>query len=472
MDASWFLSLAGIAGSGAVVVGAWLLTYALHSTALLLAAWGVTSLRWFGWSPAARQVIWRVALVAGVLTSAAQVAAPALSRGNVLRLTDSARRSVAAVQVLQRRAVPEGSEASAVPNAPRALHSDALLGALDARGIALPSAFDGSAIRVMVFTISRAAIAVAAWGLVALVLVTRMAMTRRRLMESLADRRAAPSSLAAGALRHLTALAGVRRTVALSTSDALPAPAAISSREIVLPTRALRDLSLAEQEGVLAHELAHVVRHDTRWLQLAAWIERLAWFQPLNRVARRQMQLHAEFAADAWAVQLTRQPLALARALARVAEWVAASPAGDRYGATGAAATAGADGSPLVERVRRLTTSPRGGDGSHRLGGRWAVGVMTAAASLALAFLPRIDAGGTARHPALVAEEERFDVRLADTPQRREAPLGARPDDRGATWSGTQVRIVRVGNPALRLVPLPGLPANPRRILVIARQVS
>lgn len=459
MDASWllggFLPLASWAGSGAVVVSAWLLTYAVHSTALLLAAWGVTSMRALRWSPAARLTIWRVALVAGVLTSAAQVAAPVLSRGRVLHLTESARASVAAVQVLQ-RATPSrefGEQARRSPAEP---------------ADAPPTAFDGTAIRVLVFTISRAAIAVAAWGFVAVILVARMSRQRRRLMSSLADRRAAPGSLAARALQHLATRAGVRRQVALSTSEALPAPAAISSHEIVLPLRALRDLSLAEQEGVLAHELAHVVRRDTGWLQLAAWIERLAWFQPLNRVARRQMQLHAEFAADAWAVQLTRQPLALARALASVAGWVAAHPLDDRYGAPGSAMTAGADGSPLVERVRRLTAPPRTTAHSPRLGGRWGVAVMTGAASLALTFLPRIDAGDATPHGDVLRREEHVELRLAGVPHRMSAPLR----ERQARWTGTQLRIVRVGSTSMRLVPAPGLPTGTHRVLVIARQVS
>ncbi|MCC6929840.1 MAG: M56 family metallopeptidase [Gemmatimonadaceae bacterium] len=486
MDASWPILFAGVGGSGAVVAGAWLLTYALHSTVLLLSAWVVTSIRWLGWSPAARQTMWRVALVAGVLTSAAQVAAPALARGRVLRLTDAARGSVAALQVVQRSSASSAAAASASRgsgerSAQAVTLLSAFVGGLDGSAVGVMDGsavgvmdgsavgvMDGSALRVMVFSISRAAVVVAVWGIVALVLVARMALGQRRLMPMLDGRRVASTSLAAGALRQLAALAGVRRPVALSTSDALRAPAAISSREIVLPSRALRDLSLAEQEGVLAHELAHVVRHDTRWLQLAALLERLAWFQPLNRVARRQMQLEGEFAADAWAVQLTRQPLALARALSRVAEWVAAQPAGARYHAAGATLAARADGSPLVERVRRLTAPSRDRARHQRLGGRWGVGIMASAASLALVFLPRIEAGNSERHATTFRTNERLELRLAATPRH----TVTRVVDMGTRWSGTRVRLVRVGQSAFRLAPPTTPHLVPRRILVIARQVS
>ena len=329
MDVRLLFSLVALLGRGADLVGGWLLTYAVHSTVLLGAAWLLVSRRHLRWSPAARHAIWSVALVAGFVTATLQLATPWTPVGGAMQLP-LARSAVTALQVMQHDV--------GLPAA----------GAGDAGGA-------GGAVstRVLVVGVSASTMAVAAWALVTLVLVGRLALAHRRLRLALADRRDVGPSLVAGALRHLLAEGGVRRAVSLSTSDALQAPAAIPGDEIVLPTRALRELSLAEQEGVLAHELAHVVRRDTLWLQLAAWIERLAWFQPLNRVARRQLQHSAEFAADAWAVAVTRQPLRLAQALARVAEWVAPD------GASHASLAPGADGSPLIERVRRLT-SPRG----------------------------------------------------------------------------------------------------------------
>ena len=54
-------------------VAAWLLTYALHSTLLLGLAWALG--RWVVRAHAAREVLWKAALLGGLLTATVQVAA-------------------------------------------------------------------------------------------------------------------------------------------------------------------------------------------------------------------------------------------------------------------------------------------------------------------------------------------------------------------------------------------------------------
>ncbi len=456
LSASLFL-FAGSATRAANVVGAWLLTYAVHSTVLLLAAWGLVSVRRLRWSPAAQHAIWSSALVAGVVTATVQVASPMPTVGGALQLAEAGRHTVAAVQVTQR--------ANGAPLAQR-LAGIAPFDLPAGTALRMPSASQAS-FRLMVFTITRAMIGVAVWGVVALALLAHLALARRRLHHLLATRADASDSLAAAALRHLAERAGVRRPIALSTSDALPAPAAISSHEIVLPTRALHTLTLAEQEGVLAHELAHVVRRDTGWWRLARWIERLAWFQPLNRVARREMQLSAEFAADAWAVRVTRQPITLAQALARVASWLTADPS--PAARTSAAFAPGADGSPLVERVRRLTTPTPPRDG---LGGGAARSAMLVAASCALALLPRVDVAPLRK--AEFARDERFELRLAGNERNRRHPLPPLP---AQPMLKPGIRILRFSDSTIRLLPASASDSIVRlpgraRVIVLAREIS
>lgn len=448
---------AGSATRAANVVGAWLLTYAVHSTVLLLAAWWLVSVRRLRWSPAAQHAIWSTAMVAGIVTATVQVASPTPSVGGALQLAEAGRHTVAAVQVTQR--------ANGTP-LPRRLAGIAPFDLPAGSALRMPNASQAS-FRLMVFTVTRAMLGVAVWGVVAFALLAHLALARRRLHLLLATRADASDSLAAAALRHLAQRAGVRRPIVLSTSDALPAPAAISSREIVLPTRALHTLTLAEQEGVLAHELAHVVRRDTRWLRLAMWIERLAWFQPLNRVARRQMQLSAEFAADAWAVRVTRQPVTLAQALARVATWLTAdaSPAAR----ASAAFAPGADGSPLVERVRRLTAPTPERDG---LGGGAACSAMLVAASCALALLPRVDVAPLRK--AEFARDERFEIRLSDNERIRRHPraaLEAQP------MLKPGIRILRLSDSTVRWLPASASDSMVRfpgraRMIVLEREIS
>jgi len=125
-------------------------------------------------------------------------------------------------------------------------------------------------------------------------------------------------------LEGLRAQAGVRRRVRLSVSPRIAAPfsTGLFRPEVCLPTAVLTTLSRAQQEALLAHELAHVVRRDPAWFGVGYLIEKLFFFQPLNRMARRQLSELAEVACDDWAVRWTGARLALASCLTEVAGWV------------------------------------------------------------------------------------------------------------------------------------------------------
>lgn len=58
--------------TGSETLLGWLLTYFIHSTVLLGAAWAAT--RWWLRSPAVREAVWRGALVAGLVTASIQTA--------------------------------------------------------------------------------------------------------------------------------------------------------------------------------------------------------------------------------------------------------------------------------------------------------------------------------------------------------------------------------------------------------------
>jgi beta-lactamase regulating signal transducer with metallopeptidase domain len=429
------LPLVGRAGELAAVVGEWLLTYAVHSTAMVLTAWALVALMPGRWSPSAQAAIWRTALVAGWVTSTVQLAAPWRSLAGQLQLPPYAHGVLTAVQV-------RASEHTMTPPAGR---TPVLRSAYappapvpDGAGAAFAGLNATALRRVTIVAISYASLTVAGWALVAALFAAHLAWLRRRLRLAIGGRHDASASLAGHALRHLQRQSGVMRPVALSVTDALAVPAALPGDEIVLPLRAMRELTLAEQEGVLAHELAHVVRRDTAWLQLATWIERLAWFQPLNRLARRRMQCAAEFAADAWASRITGQPLRLAQALVRVASWRSTGASGTAW-----ASALGNDGSPLVDRVRRLTT--HGSAPSTSIGGAVACAAMVAVAAAATLLLPQVALGRPAL--SLASEEARVQLHLsgeggtrdvaawrrsAETELRGIGPGGSPPRLRGA----------------------------------------
>ena len=95
---------------------------------------------------------------------------------------------------------------------------------------------------------------------------------------------------------------------------------------IVIPRLAIDGLSREELRLILAHELAHVKRHDfyVRWLE---WLSGLAlWWNPVLWVARRQLRTTEEIACDAMVIQSlrpTRQKYA--RSLLNMAELLTAS---------------------------------------------------------------------------------------------------------------------------------------------------
>ncbi len=127
-------------------------------------------------------------------------------------------------------------------------------------------------------------------------------------------------------LDSLTESAGMGRRVQLFTSPAIESPIAYGwlRPRIGLPIRALTDLSTTQQRSMLAHELAHVMRADPLWFSLYTLVVRLFAFQPLNRLARRELLENAELLADDWAVRWTGQRLALASCLTEVAQWILA----------------------------------------------------------------------------------------------------------------------------------------------------
>lgn len=145
-----------------------------------------------------------------------------------------------------------------------------------------------------------------------------------RLTGCLRDRTALEHGALADKLRDLCRRSGVRRKVRLSLAPSLGAPISMGwlRPEICVPPRALVELSDEEQEALLAHELAHVVRRDPLWLAGCRLLEGVFFFQPLHRLARHEIEDCAEFLSDAWAVRTTGLRFSLASCLTRIAEWI------------------------------------------------------------------------------------------------------------------------------------------------------
>ncbi len=165
-----------------------------------------------------------------------------------------------------------------------------------------------------------AAIGVAWWAGV-LVRALRVAMGWQRLGGSgaLVEIRRGPERRA---LDDLCRQVGLKRRVRLyRTADGTsPIAWGLARWHMALPAPLAKRLNHRELRALLAHELAHLVRGDTRWLWLASVIGSLGFFQPLNRLAQRRIRHEAELLSDRWAVLRTGDRLALASSLTAVAE--------------------------------------------------------------------------------------------------------------------------------------------------------
>jgi hypothetical protein len=194
--------------------------------------------------------------------------------------------------------------------------------------------------------------------------------------------------------------------------------------EICVPAAALVDLTPAQQEAMLAHELAHLVRRDPAWFALGLLVERLFFFQPLNRLARRELAELAETACDDWAVRWTGARLALASLLTEVAGWVL----GEERRPVTAPGLAGAR-SRLGKRIERLLDDRRSPCGEIRA--RWwppLVGGTLALATLAVPGVSSTPRGAAGAPPKATRPELAPPVGAA--PQR--AQLSGSLPERGA----------------------------------------
>jgi HEAT repeat protein/beta-lactamase regulating signal transducer with metallopeptidase domain len=336
---------------------AWLLTYLIHSTVLLGVAWLVTR-RW-RLEPAATDLLWKVALLAPLVTGTIQ------SR---LELS-----TPAAVRLPVATGQPT-APATEAPEPPGLRPTAGTAGGspLGRPGSVNPTPSPAPSLPLVVVLL---------WGIVALGSSLYYVARRLILVGRLADRRPVTDGPLAATLAELRLTTGYRRRVHLTMARTISSPVALGLSEICVPELALTELGMEQQRSMLAHELAHLARRDSVWLAGASLIERFFFFQPLNRLARRELETTAEYLSDEWAMRKTGSAVSLAKCLATVAEWIQASPLG--VPVAGLAERR----SLLVSRISRLLEGRLPQNPASRLG--WAA-VATLGVMVTIAAAPRV----------------------------------------------------------------------------------
>ncbi|HVR37932.1 MAG TPA: M56 family metallopeptidase [Thermoanaerobaculia bacterium] len=157
----------------------------------------------------------------------------------------------------------------------------------------------------------------------------------------------------------------LRRAVKLLESAAVEVPAVVGwLRPVILvPASALTGLSHEQLEMVLAHELAHIRRNDFLVNLLQAIVETLMFYHPAVWWMSRRVRIERENCCDDLAVAVTGNALQYARALTRLEELRATTPA----------AAVASNGGSLLDRIRRIA-APRDAAG---VSSRWAAALAT-----------------------------------------------------------------------------------------------
>ncbi len=112
----------------------------------------------------------------------------------------------------------------------------------------------------------------------------------------------------------------------IAVSDRIEGPVALPNGEIVFPRWIFESLTAKHQQAIYAHELAHQVRRDPIWLIFLHLLNAVLWIQPFHWLARRRLAHLAELQADAWAARKLSNARILAESLYSCAERMIAPP--------------------------------------------------------------------------------------------------------------------------------------------------
>lgn len=168
---------------------------------------------------------------------------------------------------------------------------------------------------------------------------------------------------------------GVKQAVRLLESQLARVPTVIGWLRpvILLPTSVFVGLTPQQLQSILAHELAHIRRHDYLINILQITVETILFYHPAVWWVSRQIRIEREHACDDIAVALCGDALVYARALTRLERLRKGQPQ----------MLVAANGGGLMERILRLV-----GDSSPRFGrfGKSLAGLVVISSLLAIAL--------------------------------------------------------------------------------------
>jgi beta-lactamase regulating signal transducer with metallopeptidase domain len=229
----------------------------------------------------------------------------------------------------------------------------------------------------------------------------------------------------------------IRRTLRVVESSLTEVPALVGWLRpvILLPACACTGLSFSQLEAILAHELAHVRRHDALVNLVQAIIETVLFYHPAVWWLSRSARQEREHCCDDVAVSVCADRLAYARALCAMEALRVPVPS----------LMVAARGGSLATRIRRIVGRPEPNDGSRlSLVAVALVLIVVVGATLPLrrsarASVPLASAEATVVEPALLAAQDQDQGKQAIDPNRPWTVFGRVIDASGKPLPGVTV---------------------------------
>ncbi len=205
---------------------------------------------------------------------------------------------------------------------------------------------------------------------------------------------------------------GLKRTIAVRESSLVPIGATVGWRRVtVLLHCDWRTWSPEERTAVIAHELAHAIRHDFVWVIISSWTQNLLFFHPMVHALIHRLRFEQELAADQLAAGKVGNAKAYGRALASLALRSQRSP-GASSARFGSMLSAG-----QICVTKRIIMLKQGSLRPIQTRSRWSI---WAVAAIACAAIPLAGLRGTTQEP--IVEKP-----VSESPQEREAADASKP---------------------------------------------
>ncbi|HEY5780473.1 MAG TPA: M56 family metallopeptidase, partial [Lysobacter sp.] len=162
------------------------------------------------------------------------------------------------------------------------------------------------------------------------------------------------------------AVLGVHRPVALRLVDSIDSPASAGwwRPVVLLPTALIARMPHELIEALLAHELAHIRRHDYLVNLMQGVVEALLFYHPVTWWLSRQIRNEREHIADGLAAEATGEPRRLAFALSELSELLSQPHLSNAHHTSFHLAQA-AHGGHLMSRIEKLVRPDRKSNGGR-----------------------------------------------------------------------------------------------------------